>query len=90
MNKLDPEYLDDLLTECDSLLEQLKGELYNDLAEEKRLQLEIQQAALKKSKAQAENAAESDSGAAGSFSGGMHEAIDDLVKAIRETAQILR
>jgi hypothetical protein len=90
MNGLDGKNLDDLLAECDSLLEKIDSELIDEVAEEKRLQLEIQQAALRKSKAVAEMAAGPDSGPAGSFSEGMHEAIDELVKAIRETALILR
>jgi hypothetical protein len=90
MKELEGKNLDDLLSECDSLLEQLKTELYNDLAEENRLRLEIQQAALEKSKDRVENVAESVPGRGGSFSEGMHEAIDDLVRAIRETARLLR
>jgi hypothetical protein len=64
--------------------------LYQGLAEEQRLQLEIQQAALAESKAKLENSTGQAGERAGRVSEGIHEAIDDLVKAIKETARILR
>lgn len=55
MQEMDMTDLDELLAESDRLLEEIDSELYQDLAEEQRLQLEIQQAALAESKANLEN-----------------------------------
>jgi hypothetical protein len=89
MNEVDRDHLDSVLAECDELLEKIDSELYRDLAEEQRLQLEIQQAALHESKEKLEKSTDDASGGAGSLSEGMHEAIVDLVKAIKETSRLL-
>ena len=88
-NEMDAIHLDQLLAESDRLLEKIESELYEDLAEEQRLQLEIQQAAIAESKARLENSASQTSEGTSRVSEGIHAAIDDLVKAIRETARIL-
>jgi hypothetical protein len=88
-NEMDATHLDQLLAESDRLLEKIESELYEDLAEEQRLQLEIQQAAIAESKARLENSTSQTGEGTSRVSEGIHAAIDDLVKAIRETARIL-
>ncbi len=90
MREMDATNLDQILAECDRLLEEINSELYQGLADEQRLQLEIQQAALAESKAKLENITSRAGEGTGRVSEGIHEAIDDLIKAIRETARILR
>ena len=89
-NEMNTTHLDQLLAESDRLLDKIGSELYQDLAEEQRLQLEIQQAALAELKTKVENGAGQTGEDAGRVSEGMHAAIDDLVEAIRETARILK
>ncbi|MGA8018729.1 MAG: hypothetical protein WBV95_00600 [Desulfobacterales bacterium] len=90
MEEMDATNLDQLLAESDRLLEKIDSEFYQDLAEEQRLQLEIQLADLAESKATLENYTSQAGEGFGKVSDGIHEAIDDLViEAIRGTARIL-
>lgn len=82
--------IEQLLREADLLIQRIQTEVSDDLEEEKRQQLEARQAELKASSAKV--AAIADDGKPAPYErwgAGIHEAIDDLVAAIKETARLL-
>lgn len=89
MTEKNAEHLNQLMEECDALLAQIDLALQQDLAEKLRLQLEIQRQALSNSREGVNERAGDHSEDGGRVSEGIHEAIDDLVKAIKETSRIL-
>jgi hypothetical protein len=85
MNKnLEPKNIDQLLAEADELIQQINSDTIKDMKEEHRLEFEMHAQNLKKIKSEVhvktgkEGASEIGSGAEG-----VHEAIDDIVKAMR-------
>jgi hypothetical protein len=78
--------IEQLLAEADELIQQINSDAINDLQEEHRLQFEKHAQNLKKIKSEVEGKVEkkSNSGAEG-----MHEAIQDIVKAMRDLTKYL-
>jgi hypothetical protein len=91
MNDPLPADIKTLLNEADSLIEKIRTEIGNDVAEEKRLLMEARQAELKASIEKiASISAEGKPASDKRLGTGIHEAIDELVAAIKETARMLR
>ena len=84
------EDIEQILAEADELLKQIDPEIIEHMEEERRLELEQHAQSLKKLKSEVhdkigkEGAPES-----GSYSEGMHEAMDDIVKAMKALASYL-
>ena len=84
------EDIEKLLAEADELLQQINSEVIADIEEEQRAKLEEHVQSLKKLKSEVhdkignEGATESNS-----YSEGMHEAMDDIVKAMKDLASYL-
>ena len=82
--------IDRLLAEADDLLKQIDREVIEDMEEERRFQLEQHAQSLKKLKSEVHDKigkeGESESG---SFSEGMHEAMEDIVKAMKALASYI-
>jgi len=72
--------IEQLLAEADELIQQINSDAINDMQEEHRLQFEKHAQNLKKIKSEVQGKIEkkTNSGAEG-----MHEAIQDIVKAVR-------
>jgi F0F1-type ATP synthase membrane subunit b/b' len=84
------EDIEQILAEADELLQQIDPEIIAYMEEEQRIQLEQQAQSLKKLKSEVqdkigkEGAPESSS-----YSEGVHEAIEDIVKAMKGLASYL-
>jgi hypothetical protein len=80
-----PKTLEDLLAEADELTEQINSEFLEDLEDEHRLQFEKHTQRLQEIKAEVQTKTE-DKGTIESFSSaeGMHEAVMDIVKAMKD------
>ena len=78
---LESKNIEQLLAEADELIEQIHSDAINDMQEEHRLQFEKHAQNLKKIKSEVQGKIEkkTNSGAEG-----MHEAIQDIVKAMRD------
>ena len=78
--------IEQLLAEADELIQQINSDAINDMQEEHRLQFEKHAQNLKKIKSEVQGKIEkkTDSGAEG-----MHEAIQDIVKAMRDLTKYL-
>lgn len=85
-----PEKIEKILSEADQLLDQLNSGLIEDMEENRRTQLEIHASELKRRKLEisrkAEKGRKTDSG---SFGEGIHEAIDEIVKAMEAMKRYL-
>ena len=84
------EDIEQILAEADDLLQQFDPEIIEYLKEEQRAHLEQQAQSLKKLKSEVEDKI----GKAGPsqsrpYSEGMHEALDDIVKAMKDLASYL-
>jgi hypothetical protein len=77
---LESKNIEQLLAEADELVQQINADAINDMQEEHRLQFEKHAQNLKKIKSEVQNKIEkkTNSGAEG-----MHEAIQDIVKAMQ-------
>jgi molecular chaperone GrpE (heat shock protein) len=84
-----PEDVDDILKNADTLIEQLEAELKMDLEDQRQLEFEARMANLKKRAAEVKQQLSKEDLQRGRVSGGIHEAIESLVDAIRSTARIL-
>jgi hypothetical protein len=84
--KLESIDIEQLLAEADELVQQINSEAINDMHEEHRLQFEKHAQDLKKIKSEVHGKIEKkiSSGAEG-----MHEAILDIVKAVRDLKKYL-
>jgi hypothetical protein len=84
------EDIEQLLAEADDLLQQIDPEIIADLKDEQRAQLEQQAQSLKKLKSEVQDNIGKE-GPAESFhySEGMHEAIDDIVQAMKALSSYL-
>lgn len=79
-----PEDFEKILAEADELLENIDSEFMEYLAEEHRAQLEEQAENLKKLKAEVQEKLEKEGTLESrSYGEGMHEAIEDIVKAMK-------
>ena len=78
---LESKNIDQLLAEADELIQQINSDVINDMHEEHRLQFEKLATNLKKIKSEVQGKIErkTNSGA-----DGMHEAIQDIVMAMRD------
>ena len=76
--------IDQILAEADELLQQIDPEIFEYLEEEQRAQLEEHAQSLKKLKSEVQDKIEKEGKPEGSsYSEGTHEAIEDIVKAIK-------
>jgi len=85
-NNVASKNIEQLLAEADELIQQINSDAINDLQEEHRLQFEKNAQNLKKLKSEVQGKIEkkTNSGAEG-----MHEAILDIVKAMRDLKKYL-
>jgi hypothetical protein len=85
-NNVESKNIEQLLAEADELIQQINSDAINDMQEEHRLQFEKNAQNLKKLKSEVQGKIEkkTNSGAEG-----MHEAILDIVKAMRDLKKYL-
>jgi hypothetical protein len=84
------EDIEQILAEADDLLQQIDPEIIAYLKEEQRAQLEQQARSLKKLKSEVqEMIRKEDLSKSLSYGEGMHEAIDDIAKAMKALASYL-
>jgi hypothetical protein len=88
-NAYRPEDVDEILKNADTLIEQLEAQLKMDLEEQRQLEFETRMANLRKRADEVKNQLSEEDRRRGRVSGGIHEAIDTLAKAIQDTARIL-
>jgi DNA-binding transcriptional MerR regulator len=85
-----PEDIEQILAEADELLQQLDSEIIEDMEVAQRAQLEQQAQTLKKLKSEVQDKIGNDRAPeSSSYSEGVHEAIDDIVKAMQALASYL-
>jgi hypothetical protein len=88
--KFTDEDIEQILAEADDLLSQIDPEILADLDEEQRAQLEQQAQSLKELKSEVQDKIGKEEPAqSGRYSEGMHEAMDDIVKAMKDLASYL-
>ena len=81
------EDIEQILAEADDLLRQIDPEIIEYMEEEQRAQLEEQAQSLKKLKSEIQDKIRKDgTPESKSFGEGMHEAIEDIVKAMKALA----
>ena len=78
--------IEQLLAEADELIQQINSEVINDMQEEHRMQFEKHAQNLKKIKSEVQGKIEKNTN---SGAEGMHEAIQDIVKAMRDFTKYL-
>ena len=84
------EDIEQILAEADDLLKQIDPEIIEYLEEEQRAQLEQQAQSLKKLKSELQDEIGKEGPAKSRpYSEGMHEAMDDIVKAMKALASYL-
>jgi len=84
------EDIEQILAEADDLLQQIDPEIIEYLEEEKRAQLEQQAQSLKKLKSEVQDEIGKEGPSQSKpYSEGMHEAIDDIVKAMKALSSYL-
>jgi len=82
---LESKNIEQLLAEADELIQQINSEAINDMQEEHRLQFEKHARNLKKIKSEIQGKiGKKGTSELSSSAEGMHEAIQDIVKAIRD------
>ena len=82
--------IEQLLAEADELIRQINSDAINDMQEEHRLQFEKHAQNLKKIKSEVQDKIEAKGTSEISSSAeGMHEAIQDIVKAMRDFTKYL-
>ena len=87
---LESKSIDQLLAEADELIQQINSDVIKDMEEEHRLQFEIHVQNLKKIKSEVQGKIEKKGKLEISSSAdGMHEAIQDIVKAMRDFTKYL-
>jgi regulator of replication initiation timing len=75
---LDDKDIEQIMAEADEIIQQINSDFIKEMEEEDRLQIEIYAQKLKKRISEIESRKEE----TGSGAQGMHEAIDDIVKAM--------
>jgi hypothetical protein len=84
------EDIEKILAEADDLLKQTDPEVIKEMEEDRRLQLEQHAQSLKKLKSEVHDKMGKEvTSESGSYSDGMHEAMDDIVKAMKALASYL-
>ena len=84
------EDLEHILAEADDLLQQIDPEIIEYMEEGQRAQLEQQAQTLKKLKAEVQDKIGKEGASqSGPYSEGMHEAMDDIVQAMKDLASYL-
>jgi hypothetical protein len=79
-----PKDIGQLLAEADELIKQINADAIKDMQEEHRIQFEKHAQSLKRLRSEVqENIDKKGTPENGSYSEGMHEAIDDIVKAMK-------
>ena len=87
---LEQKDIEHILAEADELLQQLDPEIIEYLEEERRVQLEQQAQRLKELKSEVhEKMGQEGPSTSVSFSEGVHQAMDDIVKAMKALASYL-
>ena len=87
---LESKNIEELLAEADVLLEQIDSDLISEMAEEHRLQLEMQAQELKTIKSEMHGKTEKKQAQdTGYGAKGMHEAVLEIVKAMRGLTEFL-
>jgi len=82
---LESENIEQLLAEAEELIQQIESDASKDIKEEHRLQFEKHAQNLKKIKSEVQGEAqEKGTSEIGSSAAGMHEVIQDIVKAMRD------
>lgn len=90
LKSLESKNIDKLLAEADELIEQINSDVINDMQEEHRLQFEKHAQNLKKIKSEVQSRLEKKGTSDISSSAeGMHEAIQDIVKAMQDLTKYL-
>jgi hypothetical protein len=84
---LESKNIDQLLAEADELIQQIHSDVINDMKEERLLQFEKHAQNLKKIKSEVQGKIEKK---ISSGTEGMHEAILDIVKAMRDLKNIFK
>jgi hypothetical protein len=88
--KYQPRSIENILSEADELLKRLNSGLIQDMEETKRTQIEIHANKLKKRRLDVQQKTEKDKTSDHSSSGeGIHEAIDDIVTAMKALTSYL-
>ncbi len=77
---LEPKNIEQLLAEADELIQQINSDVINDMKEEHRMQFEKHTQKLKKIKSEVQGKIEKKKS---SGAEGMHEAFQDIVKAMQ-------
>ena len=81
---LRPKDIEQLLSEADELIEQINSDAIKDMEEEHRIQFEKHAQSLKKLRSEVqEKIDKEETPDSGSYSEGMHNAIDDIVTAMK-------
>jgi hypothetical protein len=84
------EDIEQILAEADDLLQQIDAEILEYLGEEQRIELEQQIQSLRKLKSELKGEIRKEEPSQnGTYSNGMHEAIEDIVKALKALASYL-
>jgi len=84
------EDIEQILAEADELLQQIDPEIIEYMEEDERAQLEQQAQSLKKLKSEVHDKIGKEGTSEGtSYSEGVHEAMDDIVKAMKALASYL-
>ncbi len=84
------EDIEQILAEADELLQQIDPEITKYMEEEQRSQLDQQAQSLKKLKSEVQNRiGKEGTPESRSYGEGMHEAMDDIVKAMKDLASYL-
>jgi hypothetical protein len=85
-DKVASKNIEQLLAEADELIQQINSDVINDMHEEHRLQFEKHAQNLKKIKSEFQGKIETKTN---SGADGMHEAIQDIVMAMRDLTKYL-
>jgi len=89
-NNVASKNIEQLLAEADELIQQINSDVINDMQEEHRLQFEKHTQDLKKIKSEVQSRIEKKgTSEISSSADGMHEAIQDIVKAMRDLTKYL-
>jgi hypothetical protein len=87
---LESKSIDQLLAEADELIQQINSDAINDMEEERRLQFEIHFQNFKKIKSEVQGKIEKKgTSEISSSADGMHEAIQDIVKSMKDLKNYL-
>jgi hypothetical protein len=79
-----PKDIDQLMAEADALIEHINSSAIEDMEEERRIRIELQAQRLKKLRAEVqERASKEGSPESGSYGEGMHQAILEIMAAVK-------